>query len=233
MHFATRSSDWFNRGVVIAFGLAAGLMLFLIVKSLFLPAVVAGLADAFLADEPLKPPPVAMKIEDRDALRQRVDDYVDRVSEGALYELATLTLDSDDLNVLIQDGMDEDDDWAAYVTIRNGGIMADLSYYLDPAETTGAYRELAGRYVRGKANLDLRLDDGRLIAAVSAIQVKGRDVPQWLFNRLLSEHSVFDLSESEDIARFSSNLDSLEIIGDRIVLTALPPLRTASEGERE
>src|SRR5262249_37692777 len=130
---------------VIVLTVLIGIMIFLGVRKLY------NTMYEYTEDKPMAFPPLQMAVEDRKAVKKRLEDFIAAVKEGK--ETEPLVLDSDDCNALIQSGETNSLRDRIYVKIEGDEVKGQVSWPLE------GIPGMKGRYANGEADLKVSLTD--------------------------------------------------------------------------
>lgn len=149
---------------------------------------------------------------------------------AAKRQRATLTLSADDLNILVA----KDPEYAAlrgkvFFSIKDDALFTDVSTPLDTVPAAAALG-LKGRWVNGKAGLDLSYGDRQPQLRLLFLEVNGqRAQPAMLasFNSSLQQKLQEDwdrrIRQDRATADAADRVDSLDFKDNKIVLTSVGP----------
>ncbi|NGO38351.1 hypothetical protein G4L39_02930 [Limisphaera ngatamarikiensis] len=152
---------------------------------------------------------------DRTALWIRWQTFYESVRQGR--PVPPFELTADELNLLITGNPDLRDHLR--VEITNGALYGRFSFPLGREGQRG----LTGRFLNGRARIQIQFSDGWLSLNVEEMEANGRPIPRWILRRLSRENLARDLDRNSEAVEFLHQLEAVEIVGDRLVLRPLPP----------
>jgi hypothetical protein len=156
---------------------------------------------------------VEMSPEDREALHKRFNDFNEALE--AQKPVEPLTLNSDELNVLLEDNPDVKDH--VHVDIKGDKIDGRVSL------------PLGGRFLNGSAELKVSLENGVLIVLADSISVKGRPLPDSVMQGFRSQNLAQDAYKNPKNAEFLRKIDSVEVKDGTITVKARPKAEASAE----
>jgi len=209
--------------MVIVWAVAVVAMLGLVVRALLVPPLMETLAESLTTTRYAWTPPIPLEPEELEAAKPELDDFVERVKNETFEMPLRHVLTAPQLNALLEEAsIDADRDWRLTLTIINGNITGVVSVRLDRDMASGIFAPFEGRYLNGTANFDLSYRGGDLVFAITSLIVQTRSAPQWLLRRLNEKMGLGEALDDPDLAPFFANLTAVEVVGDEVVLTALP-----------
>ncbi len=163
---------------------------------------------------PRELPKVQLTAEESDSLFTRVETFREAAEKGE--ETIPLELTARDVNHLIA----TDPELAVLrdkvsVEFEDGKISSEVSI---PLSETGL-KDLQGRYLNGRAAVELGIVDGRFEISLSAINVNGNQVPDKMLQQLEGRVNLADRIASDPrFSRYTKFVDKFQIVGDRLVV---------------
>lgn len=147
-----------------------------------------------------------------EAVQKRVEVFQDAVSGGQ--PVARLELASEDLNAVVASraGFQGIKD-SVYLSIDGDKLKAQVSV---PMEQIGL--PFRGRYLNGEATFNIALQNGMLQLNPSAIEVKGRPLPDVYMQKLRMENFARGLNEDSKASATLSRLEKIEVKAGKLVL---------------
>jgi hypothetical protein len=217
-----RQRGCFFYGCIIASVLALLMVILVSVAVFFGYRFVSQLVDQYTSTTPRELPKVEMPAEQRQATKDRLEEFRKAVEAGSPTEPLVLT--SDDLNALIDDNPDLKG--KIFVKIVGDEVKGEVSI---PLERIGLSM-VKGRYLNGEADLKASLSDGVLIVTLDSIEVNGQKPPENIMQGIRQENLAKDAYKDEKSASLMRKLESLEIKDGKIILKvrAKAPEKTGS-----
>lgn len=199
-----RSWLWYT-GVTLV-GLALALISVLAGLSLYWRSLVRSYTDIVAA-----PLPEARDSDlERNALWVRWALFYETVRQGRPAEPFAIT--ADEINLLITGNPELRD--RLRIQITNGTVYAHFSFPLGQE----GQRSLHGRYLNGRARLQVNFSDGWLTLHVAEMEAQQKPIPRWILKRLQRMNLARDLDRNPDALEFLQQLEAIEASGDRLVL---------------
>jgi hypothetical protein len=162
---------------------------------------------------------VQLSVEDRHAVRQRVDAFRKAVDDGTALEPLVLT--SDDLNALIEENPDFQG--KVFAKLEGDKLKAKVSIPLDRL----GIGMLKGRYLNGEAELKASLNNGILLVTLDSLEVNGKRPPEEFMESLRHQNLAKDVYENPKNAELISRFESLQIKDEKLILK--PRARSSSD----
>jgi len=205
------------------FGVAAFCMVVLIGAAFMVPRMIDGAIENYTDTEPQLPPPPEIAEEEGEDLLEQVESFAEALEEGEPTE--PLVLDEEELNYLLQEAAKEEDfGGGVYVELHEDQVSAMLSVPIDEDVDLGPWsRDLRGRYINGRAMLDVDVSDGKLEVNLDSFSIKGREVPGWLLDMVQDLIDDSGVLRSEDVRKITEKLESLDIDEDQLTVSGLLP----------
>ncbi len=147
---------------------------------------------------------------ERSALLMRWALFYETVRQGLPADPIEFT--ADELNLLIAGNPEMEE--RLRVELTNGNLYA--RFHLSLGES--GRKELQGRYLHGKARLQVDLSDGWLTVTVAEAEANGRPIPNWMLRRIQQENLARDLDRNAEVQEFLRQLAAIEVSGDRLIL---------------
>jgi hypothetical protein len=174
--------------------------------------------EEWTATAPSELPKVEMPAEEREVLKDRVNEFKTAVASGAPSEPLVLT--STELNALIEE--DPNLKGKIFVTIEGDKVKGKVSLPLD-ALAKGPFRTmLQGRYLNGEAELKAWLKDGTLFVTLDSIEVNGKRPPEEFMRDLRQQNLAKDAYKDPKQAEWLSKVESMEIRDGKIIIKVRP-----------
>ncbi len=206
----------FFYGCVISSILAVLLLIALAVSAFFLMRFFSNFVEEWTSPTPMVLPRLEIPEEDRQSVRQRVDEFRKAFDEGTAVEPLVLT--SDDLNALIEES--EDVRGKVVAKIVGDKLKAQVSIPLDRLGL--GIGMLKGRYLNGEAELKASLSNGVLVVTLDSVEVNGKRPPDQLLQDLRNQNLARDVYKNPKNAEMIRRFESLEIKDGKIILMPRP-----------
>ena len=143
---------------------------------------------------------------------ERADSFVQSVSDGK--SARTLVLTSADINSLIQNHPSGAElAGKVYVSIENDKVKGQVSVPLDEA---GWF--FKGRHFNGSCSFSVAVTSGRLFIFVEALEVKGKQAPDWFMEAFSSENLAKNANTDPDLAEVLQKLESITVKDNAIYI---------------
>lgn len=209
------AAKWGNRILLGLFACVAGAMVTLIALSFIVPPMLQGVVDDYTDLEPNEFETAVLSEEAREDLDTRLNAFEEAINTGEPVE--PMEIQDSELNGLIAD--DQNLNRKLMVQFRDGLLHANMSIPIDNDLELGPWRgEMRGRYLNGVAVLEPSINPNGLSVTLTDFVVKGESVPVWLHAVLQNEIDRLDWLHSDDVLATVSKLESIQIVGDRLVL---------------
>lgn len=121
----------------------------------------------------------------------------------------SLTLTAEEINVLLREAGDAGPgDWV-WVGIEEDQLYGELSLPMHELGTDAL--GLSGRYLNGRAVLDVRVEGGRLAIFMTSLEVKGEPVPEDFMTGLRAQNMAMHLEGMPELATLLGQLERIDI----------------------
>ena len=163
------------------------------------------------------PEPVQLSSSRLEELQKRVADFKADIEGDP--QGSTLTLTAEEINALVN----QDADWQrlknkVFFNIQNDKLTGQLSLPLDFLAGIPFLSRLQDRYLNGSATLDVSLRDGRLVAYIESLEVKGQQLPSEFLTELRKQNLAKDIGNDPKVAQEISKLRSIEIQDGKVII---------------
>lgn len=179
--------------------------------------------NKYTTDKPAAVEVVKLEEQELLELQNRFESFEAAVKEGAGPPDFEVT--ARELNGLINSN--EELKGRVFVRIADGQVGGDLSFPADALPGGGE------RFFNATADFKVSLDGGVLIVTLADATINGVQLPKQALDALASENLAKDAYKDPDTAKLLRRFESLEIIGDRIVLKAKRPSPAEVKAEVE
>ena len=181
--------------------------------------------NKFTSDVPLNIVAVELPEEEMKALEARFETFDAAMDKG---EPQDLEVTAKEINAMI--AKDEQLKGHVFVRIADGKVGGDVSIPMDQLPGGGS------RFLNATADFDVSMDGGVLIVTLADAKVNGAPLPQAIVDGFAGQNLAKEAYEDPDSAEVLRKFDSLEIVGDKIILKARkqaaePPAPVAPEIE--
>jgi hypothetical protein len=214
-----RQRGCFFYGCIIASVLALVMLVFVAILLFVAYRWANRMVEEYTSTAPIPLPTVEMPAEQRQAVKDRVENFRKAVESGTASD--PLVLSSDDLNALIEDNPELKG--KLYVTVDGDELKGKVSFPIGEFIPM-----LKGRYLNGEADLKASLRDGVLIVTLEEIEVNGKKAEGEFLKALRQQNLAKDAYKDEKSAEMLRKLESLEIKDGKIVLKVRPKAAGAS-----
>ena len=172
--------------------------------------------NKFTADTPLNIAAVELPEEEMKALEARFEAFETAIDKG---DPQDLEITAKEINAMIA----EDVDLKGHVLVRiaDGKVGGDISIPMD--RLPGG----ANRYLNATADFDVSMEGGVLIVTLADAKVNGAPLPQAIMDGLAGENLAKDAYDDPENAEVLRKFESLEIVGDKMILKARKAPATA------
>ncbi len=164
----------------------------------------------YTADAPLKIAVVELPEKEMQALEARFEAFEASMKKGA--EPQDLEVSAKELNALI--GKDPDLKGHVLVRIADGRVGGDVSIPMD--ELPGG----AGRHLNATVDFDVSMVGGVVVVTLADARVNGAPLPPPIMKGLSGQNLAKDIYKDPENAEVLRKFESLEIVGDKIILKA-------------
>ncbi|WP_165226713.1 hypothetical protein [Aquisphaera insulae] len=221
-----RQRGCFFYGCVIASVLAVLLIIALAVLAFLALRLFNGMVQEWTSPTPVELPRIEASEERRKDVKDRIDRFIAAVKEGKAAE--TLVLDSDDLNILIE--QHEELRGTIHAEIVGDRIKARISI---PFGVLEKIPQMSGRYLNGEGEVKASLRDGVLIATLDSLMINGKSPPPWLTQGLREQNLLKDAYRDPKNAELIRRFERLDIRDGKVYLEPRPPGKMAPTVEAE
>lgn len=199
------------------------LLIVLLVVGLGLAAYfgLKGVINQYTSDTPAEIPVVELAEEEMAELTGRFEAYKEAI-EGD-QPLESIELTAEELNALI--ALDEEMKGRVHVTIENGLVGGEVSIPTDMFPGGG------GRFFNATAEFEVGMLGDRLMVTVADATVNGEPLPGPFLEGLKGENLAKDAYNDPDTAAVLNKFESIEVVGDKIILT--PKASSSGDGPAE
>lgn len=163
----------------------------------------------YTSDQQAELPTVDASEAEVEQLQTRVASFKEKLEEDQADE--PLVLSEKELNLLIRENDELSD--KVYVKIQDDLLTAEVSVPLDMLPGG------KGRYFNGSVTLDAEIEKGRLEVYLLDAEVRGEEIPEEILSQLGNENLAKDVNYKEDTKKWIERFESIEVVGDKIVLT--------------
>jgi|ERR1041385_4124443 hypothetical protein len=187
-------------------------MLMLLAGFLYVAHQVKKMVNEFTDSKPMAMPTVTLSASQMNELRQRLNTFSNAVAVGK--PDGPLTLNSDEINALIQDNQDTKGfKGKVYVTLQDDKVKAEVSL---PWQR---------RYLNGDARLSVSLRNGMLGAYIEEINIKGKPLPGPFMQKLRVINWAEGANTNSNSSATLNKLQGIEVKDGRLIITPLEPAR--------
>jgi hypothetical protein len=165
--------------------------------------------NKFTANAPLNIAAVELPEEEMKALEARFEAFDASLEKGQPQDLEVT---AKEINAMIS----QDDQLKGRVLVRiaDGKVGGDISIPMDQLPGGG------GRYLNATADFDVSMPGGVLMVTLVDAQVNGSPLPQAIVDSFAGENIAKDAYDDPENAEVLRKFESLEIVGDKIILRA-------------
>jgi hypothetical protein len=166
-------------------------------------------------------PVVTLPPERVEALQERAEKFEEAVKapepEGEDAGPPSLVLSEEEVNTLL---FRENPGLRGKLLVRLGAdrLIAELSLPLDFLKV----RMFRGRYLNGRAVMNLSIRDGKVLAFIDDLEVNGKPLPKVLDRALKEKNLGEDLHFQPETQGYMDRITSLEVKEHRLVIRARP-----------
>jgi len=185
--------------------------------------------EEYTATTPRELPKVEMPAEQRKSVDDRWAAFRKALDEGKPTE--PLVLNSDEINVLIEDQEDlKDLKGLVYVSIDQDKLKGQISIPLEKFVDVGLTR---GRYLNGEAEIKASIANDVLVVTLESIEVNGKTMPPDAMAQLRGQNIVQDAYKDPKKAAFLRKLESVEIKDGKLTIRAKDGTKKPETGKVE
>ncbi len=172
--------------------------------------------EEYTATAPRELPKVEMPADQRKIVKERWEAFRKALEDGKPTE--PLVLDSDEINVLIDEAEDlKDLKGMVYVSIDDDKLKGQISIPLEKFVNVGLTR---GRYLNGEAEIKASIANDVLVVTLESIEVNGKTMPPDAMAQLRGQNIVQDAYKDPKKAAWLRNLESVEIKDGKLTIKA-------------
>jgi hypothetical protein len=197
------------------YGLIFGsvLLLLMLVAGLIGLRLLKNMVDRYTDNRPMALPVIQISKAELEALQKRVTEFSSALKAGRPAPVFELT--SDQANALIQNSPDLKT-WRnrAYVQFTNGCIESQVSL---PTDDLGL-RALKGRFLNGKARLNLAFENGSLKLTPQSLLVKGKPLPGIYLRKLRHQNLATQLTAEPQAASALDHIQDIQIQDGQLII---------------
>lgn len=173
----------------------------------------------YTSEQPAELPNVEVSEEEVEVLQNRVDSFKEKLEGDEAVE--TLELSEKEVNMLISQNEDISD--KVYIRIQDDLLTAEVSIPLDMLPGG------KGRFFNGSVTLDAEIDNGRLEVYLQDADVQGEEIPEEILSQLSNENLAKDVNYEDDTKEWIEKFESIEVVGDKLVLTPVKKSKSDSK----
>lgn len=198
-------------------GLAvAGLFVLGVALLVALAAYWSSLIATYTEPQPKPLPPFEFTPEARDAVISRWLAFRKNIEAGK--SPPPFELSAEDVNTLLADKAPTIED-KVRVVIDQDKLRAQFSLSLaKPGEP-----KLQGRYLNGRATLNLSFADGWPDLRVATVEANGKPIPRWLLRRLQKLDLLKDVSSNPAFVQMLQDTDNIRVSDGAVVIKPVAP----------
>jgi hypothetical protein len=194
-------------------------VLVLVLLALLAWYLVTRSVTAYTDESPRPLPVVTLPPEQAEALQERASAFEEAVKapEPEVEEPPSLVLSEEEVNTLL---FRENPGLQGKLLVRLGAdrLIAELSLPLDFLHL----RLFKGRYLNGRAVMNVSVRDGKVFAFIDDLQVNGRPLPKVLDRALKEKNLGEDLHFQPETQRYMDRIKSLEVKDHHLIIRARP-----------
>ncbi len=190
---------------------------------------VARTVTKYTDDVPRNLPVVSLPPERVEAIEERASAFEEAVEDPEPTEEApSLVLSEEEVNALL---LRENPGLRGKMVVKLGQdrVAAELSLPLDFLKL-GLFR---GRYLNGRAVLNVSVRDGKVFAMIDDLEVNGRPLPRALDRALKEKNLGEDLHFQPETQKYMDRIKSLDVKDHKLIIRAHPKSETPSEESPE
>ncbi len=175
--------------------------------------VFAKLRDNYTETQPMALPQVSLSKEEREAVKDRFEDFRNAVDNGTAVD--PFILSEDEINTLIAESdPDEPLKDSLRVQIEDDLLKGQVSIPLDDIPLPG----LKGRYFNGTADLRASLKDGKLEVYIENAEVRGEPLPKSVMDELRRENLTAEALKDPEARKTLEKIESIEIRDGKVII---------------
>jgi hypothetical protein len=197
------------------YGLIFGsvLLLLLLVAGLIGLRLLKNMVDRYTDTRPLPFPAVQISKAEMDALQKRLTEFSGALKAGKPASAFELT--SDQANALIQNSPDfKILRNRVYVQFTNGQIESQVSLPMDDF----GFRVLKGRFLNGKALLNVAFQSGSLKISPQSLLVRGKPLPEIYLRKLRRQNLATQLAAEPDASSALEHVQDIQIQDGKLIV---------------
>ena len=196
-----------------------GCLTSVVLLGLLLGALLLGLhyvkktVDRFTDTRPMELPTVQMPQAEVRKLKTRVQSFQEAVADHR--PSAPLSLTSDDINVLLTHGAEQQPiKGRFYASLEGGQLKGDVSLPLDDL----GFSMLKGRYLNGSATFTYSFRNGVLSVSPQTVLVKGAPLPEVWMQQLRHENLAVGVVKDPQAAALLQGLEDIQIKDGTLII---------------
>ena len=172
---------------------------------------------AYTDTKPRELPKIKATPEEQKEVDGRVKSFNEKMEAGEAVEPLVLT--ADDINVLIALNPELRD--RAYVTIDGNKITGEVSVPLDEFDMP-AWMGLEGRYLNGKATVNVALVNDQLIVTLDGLEVRGQAVPGEVMAQLRTKNLAEQFNKDPKMTEAMRHYESITVEDGKVIIMPRP-----------
>ena len=202
-----------KRGCFFYGCIASIIMLVLIGVGIYLVVnAIKGQIEKYTEAAPRALPQVDASADQQQAVKDRIADFDAAVKAEPDKPAAPLVLSADDVNALI--ASDPNFKGKVFVTIPGNTVDAEVSL---PLESLG-FPGTKGRYLNGKAGLEVGFAAGSLIGHIVSMEVKGQKVPDQFIQGMKGSNLFDNVNRDPKNRSKLDRVESIEVKDGKLVV---------------
>jgi hypothetical protein len=197
------------------YGCITGVVLLAIVLGALLVGLhyVRKMVNRFTDAKPMEMPTLQMSKAEIDQVKQRFEAFQQAVREQRAPK--PLALSADDINALIASGSESQAlKGKLYVSLERDQVKGEVSVPLAEVGLT----MFKGRYLNGRATLDLGFRDGVLIVTPHTLIVKGNPVPEVYMQEIRKQNFAAGLTNQPAAVAVLKGLQDIQVKEGKVVI---------------
>lgn len=197
-----------RRWWLYALGVVGGL--FMVALALVIALVVYwnSLIRNYTATEPQPIPVAETNPGDVQALKERFEQFKNTV--GFQRTTPPLSVTADELNLLV--AQNKDLKGRLFLEIADNRLIGKFSVPLNATRK----KELQGRHLNGTLELSVSLENGFFTAKVLSVELNGRPIPRWIFNRIKDKNLMDKVNNDRETLDILQSLEDIRIEDGKI-----------------
>ncbi|TWU00669.1 hypothetical protein Pla108_16210 [Botrimarina colliarenosi] len=128
---------------------------------------------------------------------------------------------AEELNGLINENKDLAG--KVFLRIEDGRVGGDLSLPMDELPGGG------GRFLNASVDFEVAMRNGALTVTLADAKVNGSPLPPWMLGTLAGQNLAVKINRDPKFAKVLSRFESLEVVGDKIILRPRRDLPAAGD----